>query len=226
MTLERLLTIIPFFQHVPLASFIGSILSSRDNQTLLTGALQLVEMLLCKLPVEYKSAFRREGVIHEILSIADQELSTAATKVKTEPTSSSNTPAPDDGSGSSPAPAPPTSSSLLRRAGHYLAESQDTTILRARVIRFKYLTSGPSEEGNNVDGSDELEALKDASKKLASPNLEPKVAKEALKIIADSFGRQDSSLSSFEMLQSGLVEELLTFAEDENRSSPHQSAPE
>jgi hypothetical protein len=47
-------------QHVPLASFIGSILSSRDHQMLLTGALQLVELL------------------HELAAIADQELSTKA----------------------------------------------------------------------------------------------------------------------------------------------------
>jgi len=51
-------------QHVPLASFIGPFLSSRDHQTLLTGALQLMELLLMKLSVEYKSAFQREGVLH------------------------------------------------------------------------------------------------------------------------------------------------------------------
>jgi hypothetical protein len=43
---------------------------------LLTGALQLVELLLMKLTVEYKSAFRWEGVL--LAAIADQELSTKA----------------------------------------------------------------------------------------------------------------------------------------------------
>ena len=195
-------------QHVPLASFIGSILSSRDHQTLLTGALQLVELLLIKLPVEYKFAFRREGVLHELSTIADQELST---KAKAD-TSRSSAPTPEEGS------APPMpSGGLLRRSGQYIADSQDSAILRARVIRFRHL-SGSSDDGAETD-NDELDALKSAAKHLSTPELDLKSAKEALRTIADLFGRQDSSMSSFEMLKSGLVGEFLAFASDETRYS-------
>lgn len=168
-----------------------------------------------KLPVEYKSAFRREGVLHEVITISDQDLST---KVKTEPTSTSNTPAPDDGSGSASLPPPMPSGGLLRRSGHYGVDSQDANILRARVVRFKYLSAGASEDGNETD-NDELEALRSAAKRLSSSDLDLKSAKDALRIITDLFGRQDAALSSFEMLKSGLVEELLAFASDETRHS-------
>jgi hypothetical protein len=50
---------------------------------------------------------------------------------------------------------------------------------------------------------------------LSTANLDLKSAKEALRTIANLFGRQGSSMSSFEMLKSGLVEELLVFASDD-----------
>ncbi|SRR6266852_6509561 len=46
-----------------------------------------------------------------------------------------------------------------------------------------------------------------------------KSTKEALRTIADLFGHPVSSMSSFEMLKSGLVQELLVFAADEKRYS-------
>lgn len=214
-------------EHIPLASFIGSILSSRDQQPLLTGALQLVELLLIKLPVQYRSAFRREGVLHEVMSIADQDLTT---KVKLEPTSASNTPAPEESESSAPPPAP--SAAILRRHGHlsshYAVDSQDANILRARIVRFRYLSPSSSstnpEDGNETDANDELEALKAAAKRLAAVDLDLKGAKEALKSIANLFndggrGKGKDGISSYEMLQSGLVDELLGFAKDENRPS-------
>jgi E3 ubiquitin-protein ligase TRIP12 len=161
-----------------------------------------------KLPVEYKSAFRREGVLHELSAITDQELST---KTKAD-ASTSNAPTPEEGSGP-----PIPSGGLLRRSGQYIADSQDSTILRARVIRFRHLPSS-SDDGAETD-NDELNALKSAAKRLSAPELDLKSAKEALRTIAALFGRQDSSMSSFEMLKSGLVGELLAFASDETRYS-------
>jgi len=161
-----------------------------------------------KLPVEYKSAFRREGVLHELSAIADQELTT---KAKAD-ASTSNAPTPEEGS------APPLpSGSLLRRSGPYIADSQDSTILRARVIRFKHL-SGGGDDGAETDNG-ELDTLRAAAKRLATPEIDLKSAKDALRTIADLFGRQASSMSSFEMLKSGLVQELLAFASDETRYS-------
>jgi len=85
------------------------------------------------------------------------------------------------------------------------------------VIRFKHL-SGGSDDGAETD-NDELDALKTPAKRLATPEIDLKSAKDALRTIADLFGRQTSSMSSFEMLKSGLVQELLAFGSDETRHS-------
>ncbi|KAJ7510224.1 hypothetical protein B0H11DRAFT_1900576 [Mycena galericulata] len=53
-------------QFVPVASFASSILSSKDHSTLVVGALQLVDLLLAKVPALYKPTFHRERVFHEI----------------------------------------------------------------------------------------------------------------------------------------------------------------
>lgn len=84
---------------VPMASFLGTIISSKDNPTFVLHALQLVELLATKLPDVYLTSFIREGVVFEIESLAGEELSTkakeeaeaaaaaaaAAAAVKTEP---------------------------------------------------------------------------------------------------------------------------------------------
>jgi E3 ubiquitin-protein ligase TRIP12 len=184
-------------------------LSSRDHQTLLVNALQLVELLLAKLPKEYNNALRREGVLHEIIAIADQDLST---KVKVEPPSStSNTPVPEDGSPSA-MPAPSGTSLPHRRSGQYI-DSQDSTILRARIIRFKYLSSR-SEDGADNEADGELGLLKLMTQRLTAADLNMESAIHALQGVADIFGRSNSPLSSFEMLKSGVIEALLAFASD------------
>ena len=61
-------------QYVPVAGFVSSVLSSRDHPSLVIGALQLVDLLLSRVPALYKPSFRREGVFHEIESLAAREL--------------------------------------------------------------------------------------------------------------------------------------------------------
>lgn len=180
--------------------------------------MQLVELLLAKLPTEYRNAFRREGVLHEITIIGEQDLST---KVKVEPpSSSSNTPAPDDGSLPPPSIPPSMSAAAmasLRSRTQYL-DPQDATILRARIIKFKYLSS-PSSDETDGDADGDLGILRASSQQLAKTDLTLEAAKDALKVIAGIFGRPNSPMSSFEMLKSGVVEELLAFAIDGTRSS-------
>lgn len=53
-----------------MSSFLAAILCSRDQSSLLTNALQLVELLLVKMPDAYQYFFRREGVMHEIEKVA------------------------------------------------------------------------------------------------------------------------------------------------------------
>ena len=107
---------------------------------------RMVELLLMKLPVEYTSVFRRERVRHELSAITNQEL-TAKAKADA---STSGAPTPK---GSAP--------SLLRHSGPYIADSQDRTILWARIVRFKHL-SGGGDDGAETD-SDELDAPRTAA---------------------------------------------------------------
>lgn len=46
------------------------------------GALQLVELLLVKVPTEYKPVFRREGVCHEIEALASRTVTPSKSKDK------------------------------------------------------------------------------------------------------------------------------------------------
>ncbi|KAI6113129.1 hypothetical protein F5141DRAFT_1188308 [Pisolithus sp. B1] len=111
------------------ASFASSILSSKDHPSLVIGALQLVDLLLQKVPTEYRPALRREGVMLPDLS---------------------PTPPP-------PPMAVHLSSIPGYRKFHSLSlEPEDAITLRARVIRFKYTLSHEDSDG---DSSDEFRRL-------------------------------------------------------------------
>ncbi|KDQ11912.1 hypothetical protein BOTBODRAFT_113824 [Botryobasidium botryosum FD-172 SS1] len=192
-------------RYVPVAGFVSSILSSRDHPTLVIGALQLVELLLFKLPAEYRPSFLREGVLHEIESLAEKEL-----VPKPKPESGSGTPA--GGSGGEGSLPPPAVISGLRRLSSLAIDPQDAIILRARVLRFKYIadiTEGP--------GDVALQSLKSLVERLSEPRATEMGLKHTLREIASLFSSPRLSISSFELIQSGLVEGLLEFATSEGR---------
>jgi len=64
-----------------MASFLGTIISSETNPHFVLSALQLVELLVNKLPDVYQTSFIREGVVYEIEKLAETE-TTAAQKAK------------------------------------------------------------------------------------------------------------------------------------------------
>jgi E3 ubiquitin-protein ligase TRIP12 len=68
-------------QSVPMASFLGTIISSETNPQFVLSALQLVELLVIKLPDVYQTSFIREGVVYEIEKLAEMETK-AAQKAK------------------------------------------------------------------------------------------------------------------------------------------------
>jgi E3 ubiquitin-protein ligase TRIP12 len=179
-------------------------LSSKDHPSLVIGALQLVDLLLQKLPAEYRPVLRREGVFHEIESLAARTLASVKSKdsdgtIVAEPAS-----IPIHGSSAIPG----------HRKLHSLSlEPEDAITLRARVIRFKY--SLGQEEGDEDNAFDELRRLVD---RLVVPDVGESVMIFALRDIADHF-TSHSSVSSFELLQSGAVDGLLRFATDPTRSS-------
>ncbi|KAJ7739810.1 ubiquitin-protein ligase [Mycena metata] len=228
--LKRVLTF------VPVASFASSILSSKDHPTLVIGALQLVDLLLTKVPALYKPTFRREGVFHEIEELAGRNVVSAVKpkeketkekekekekekdKEKEKEKEASSSPAPSDHA-ELPPPAPPAAASGsaptipgLKKLTSLSLEPEDAITLRARVIQFKYLSGDDKDAG---DGS--FAELQRLVERLGRDDESEKDAMEALYELAELFGAPHSSVSSFELLQSGVVDGLLQFATDGER---------
>lgn len=243
-------------QHVPVASFASSILSSKDHPTLVIGALQLVELLLIKVPDEYRAAFRREGVFHEIETLASRALLTSKSKDKEKEKdkqqdkegssdsasghAASNENQPTGTSASAPAPVSalptpvpvPISAALaasmpgFKKLSSMSLDPEDAVTLRARVIRFKYLAGK-----ENKDGDDAFSVLRKLVERIGEDSRDKDIVmggtgggereKElmsALKELASLFASANDSVSSFELLQSGVIDALLQFATDKDRS--------
>ncbi|KAJ7210561.1 hypothetical protein GGX14DRAFT_363533 [Mycena pura] len=211
--LKRVLTF------VPVASFASSILSSKDHPTLVIGALQLVDLLLAKVPALYKPTFRREGVFHEIEMLSTRSIVSAKSKerdTKEKDKESSESPAPPENAESPPPTSAAASSGAqtipgFKKLSTISLEPEDAITLRARVIQFKYLSGDEKGAGDGSFG-----ALGRLVERLARDSTE-KEAIEALYELAELFGAPHSSVSSFELLQSGVVDGLLRFATDTER---------
>lgn len=194
------------FQNVPVASFIASILSSKDNPSLVTNALQFVELLLIKSPNDFKQALRKEGVLHEVITISKTELKS---KVKPAPKASE-----DAGEGSGEPPPAPAEPQPKKFSSHVPSDPQDQYVLRCRVIKVKHLAGAADVGGDAV--FDELKSYIDA---LSSPKANEEEQRQTLKEIANLFSSPHTSVSSFELLKSGLVDGLLAFATELDRES-------
>lgn len=200
---------------MPVASFASSILSSRDHPSLVIGALQLVEMLLAKVPTQYKPAFAREGVFHEIDSIAGRNLISPKTKDKEKDKEATAPSTPGE-----PVVPPPTSATIAsaipgyKKLSSLALDPEDAITFRARVIRFKYLGDAA---GANVDGV--LANLQRIGSILESSSITEEDAKTALNDLAGLFCSADAQVSSFELLQSGVVDALVKFATAKDRNS-------
>ncbi|KAG6335267.1 hypothetical protein ID866_3823 [Astraeus odoratus] len=187
---------------VPVASFASSILSSKDHPTLVIGALQLVDLLLQKVPTVYRPVLRREGVFHEIETFAARTLSSAKSRDRDKDT-------PDPSIMMHPPPVSVHISSSIPgyKKSHSLSlDPEDAITLRARVIRFKY-TLG-QEDGDRDTSFDDFKRLVN---KLSAPNVTEQAIVSALKELAEHF-TSNASISSFELLQSGAVDGLLRFS--------------
>jgi E3 ubiquitin-protein ligase TRIP12 len=172
------------------------------------GALQLVEILLSKVPTEYAPAFRREGVFHEVEGLASR---TFVTKPKEDVKNDESTPEP------MATPPPPvaafaTSTPGYKKLASLALEPEDAITLRARVIRLRHL-SGDEKAEHGV-----YRILHQLVQQFSDKAGSEKSLSDALKELASLFSSPRSSLSSFELLQSGLVDSLLALATDEDRS--------
>lgn len=215
-------------KNVPLASFLSSILSSRDDPSFVLHALQMVEILLNKLPDVYNRSFHREGVFFEIGKLADEELSSK--HKKSEGPSSGATPSqPSTRSMAEQLLGDPMSSDLgdiisrleqartavtgngssSKRSSSVPMDPSDANIVRARVVRIK--KNIDSAERNSHYASGGVMAIKEGLECLKDENSSPDKVEKALKDIAQLFLDDQEPLSSFELLQSGLLDGLMEF---------------
>ncbi|KAF8889303.1 hypothetical protein BD779DRAFT_1611065 [Infundibulicybe gibba] len=208
--LKRVLTF------VPIASFASSILSSNDHPSLVIGALQLVDLLLSKVPALYKPPFLREGVFHEIEALAERIIASSAKSKDNAETS--DTPSPESGSIPPIIPPPTISASSIPGFKKLLSlslEPDDAITLRARVIRLKYIAGDESAERDSA-----FESLRNLVDRISNKTAQEKDLSEALWELADLFSSPHTSVSSFELLRSGAVDSLLQLATDEERALP------
>lgn len=163
---------------------------------LVTNALQLVELLLIKSPSVFRNSLRKEGVLHEVSTISKIEL-----KIKAKPTPPETTENGEGNTEEGSAPPPP------RKTSSVPSDPQDAYVLRARLIKIKYLTGG-----SDIGGDPVFDSLKAMIKALADPEADEEQLGTTLKDIAKLFGSSVVAISSFELLKSGLVDGLLDFA--------------
>ncbi|KAG2011493.1 ubiquitin-protein ligase [Coprinopsis cinerea AmutBmut pab1-1] len=203
---EGIKTVLKF---VPIATFASSILSSRDHPSFVIAALQLVELLLSKAPAFYRPAFRREGVFHEVESLAERQLIVSKSKEKEKDKEKDR-----EGEPSTEPPNPLSSSSLhgLKKLSSLSLDPEDAITLRARVLKFKHM----SEEQNHSE-EDSFDRLRTLVDRFSSPTASEDELSEALWELAQLFSSPHSPISSFELLQSGIVDGLLRLATDEGR---------
>ena len=187
-------------QNVPIASFASSILSAKDHPSLMVGALQLVELLLSK-STDFKPSFRREGVLHEIELLANRQL---LSRQKEKEKVSEEQSAPTD-----PSHTESNMTTSSRRA--QLLDPEDAYTLRACVIRFKYMSADADAERDPIYMR--LCGLVDRFRAKEAP-LEHFSA--GLKELSELFSSSHTTVSSFELLQSGLVDALLELAVSED----------
>ncbi|KAF5336718.1 hypothetical protein D9758_015081 [Tetrapyrgos nigripes] len=206
------------FTFVPVASFASSILSSRDHPTLVIGALQLVDLLLGKVPSLYRPTFRREGVFHEIETLSARPLSSSKSKDKADKdkekekdASDTSTPEPSAPAAPSPAPTIPGYKKLTSMS----LDPEDAITLRSRIIKFKYLSSDEQGDGDNT-----LSGLRSLVTRIENRDASEQELAAVLWDVATLFASPHTSVSSFELLQSGLVDGLLQLATEPKRKVP------
>lgn len=212
-SLDAGLLVLTFHKFVPVASFASSILSSKDHPSLVIGALQLVDLLLVKVPALYKPSFRREGVFHEIGTIAARPVTSSKPKTKDKEKDSSEPTSAESGSVS---PAPPisvNSISGLKKLSSLSLEPEDAITLRSRIIQFKHLSSDISHDEDSA-----FTTLRLIVDRISSQQVTEKELYDVLQELAELFASPHTSVSSFELLQSGVVEGLLQFATDQTRT--------
>jgi E3 ubiquitin-protein ligase TRIP12 len=243
-------------QNVSFASFLSSILTSRDDEGLVTGALQLAELLLVKLPTIYSRSFQREGVVYEIDKLAAEEISlstrskrkaetpksatveTASQSGVTDADKPSKAPTPSENAATDAAAASArllrvlagedASASTLsaferalgvagtrqtstsRRVSSVPSNPHDANIVRAKILQVKrWSLEDTARSAPTVSSS--VDAV---IQQLSDSNISDSDLRKAFDQIAGLLTDRGEPLSSFEMLQSGLLSRLMAMLQE------------
>lgn len=165
-----------------------------------------MEMLLAKVPAQYKPVFLREGVFHEIEVFAARAIISPKSKEKEKDTPTSDTSVESSLASSIPA-------SLIasipgfKKLSSMSMDPEDAITLRARIIRFKHLGDTSATGADGVLGD-----LRRLGEILSSSTITEDEALTALTELTRLFCAAESAVSSFELLQSGVVDCLVQYA--------------
>lgn len=216
---------------LPVASFLGAILASKDQPMLVTNGLQVVELLLLKLPDQCNYLFRRQGVLHEVEQLAEADLNTPQVdKDKTNTSSSSSKPETEVARSAAPGGASRgfllgslarSSASAAETAASEAANDahlKDLVTLRARFMRDRYCSANAT-SASALQAAQDLQTIKGLVQKLEEAAT-PAQQKPVLSNIARLFTNTAQPISSFELQESGLVSALLHFAVEANALPP------
>ncbi|KNF05418.1 hypothetical protein PSTG_01632 [Puccinia striiformis f. sp. tritici PST-78] len=178
-------------KHIPLASFLASILANRDQNSLVMYALQMVDLLLAKLPDNYDFISRREGVVHKVNRLTESTATGSQSSIEMR---ISNVPV--------------GSSRSESRMSATSASTKDQLISRARHLKAKCVMA---ETTASIRAHEILDNIRGVVNALGTVQT-TKEAKLSLTKLAALFSRENDPVASFELLESGLVEGLLRFA--------------
>jgi len=150
------------------------------------------------MPDAYQYTFRREGVMHEVEKIASLDLITNSPSKKIKSTSSTDSAEP---------------SVALTPSER---QAKDAITLRARHLRDDYGTADSEPAIRAKEVLERIQSLVQSLGDFAQSKEKPaRIETEAKKVvdeIAELFANEKNPLSSFELLETGLVEGLLKFA--------------
>lgn len=221
-----------------MASFLSSILSNRDNEAFILGALQIAELLLTKMPKIYTRSFHREGVFFEVEKLAKEELSPSARSSQRQPQlkerRTSDRLAQDKAANGNTAARgqedfglPPSLSTqslgavsgnnAIRKVSSVPSDPHDVNIVRARILCIKADLGAISKETVKQEQSPAASIVKTLEK----PNISSEAFRDLMRRVAILLTDTEEPLSSFELLQSGLLNKLMELIADAETSVVH-----
>jgi E3 ubiquitin-protein ligase TRIP12 len=200
-----------YVQDVPMAAFLAAMLAVRDQSPLVTSALQLVDLLLSKMPEAYQYLFRREGATHEIERLASAPILYVSSKSKK--SSPSRTPTTGAApSGIAKALQQHAAGDAEKKIASVEAQTMDMVTYRARYLRDLFANNKSEAAVNARAALDKIENLVSRLKDAVASDLQEEEVVSLLKDFSALFADAKNPLSSFELRETGMVEGLLKFS--------------